>query len=142
MAIKFSLICECSAKFEGWFPSNKEYERQIVSGKLTCPMCDSTSVRKDIMAPNVKRKSSQIKSKSKVQGNLMMSGRARQILKTIEQTVKREYTDVGKKFAQEARKASRGERDEKIYGTATKKEVKQLQKDGIDIFPVPEIKDN
>ena len=105
-------------------------------------MCDSTNVRKDIMAPKVKRKSSQIKSKSKGQGNLMMSGRARQILKTIEQTVKREYTDVGKKFAQEARKASRGERDEKIYGTATKKEVKQLQKDGIDIFPVPEIKDN
>ena len=140
MSIKFSLICECSAKFEGWFPSNKEYERQLVTGKLMCPMCDSTNVRKDIMAPNLKRKSNQVKTKSKE--NLMMSGRARQILQTIEQTVKREYTDVGKKFAQEARKASRGERDEKIYGTATKKEVKQLQKDGIDIFPVPEIKDN
>ena len=92
------------------------------------------------MAPNLKRKSNQVKTKSKE--NLMMSGRARQILKTIEQTVKKEYTDVGKNFAQEARKASRGERDEKIYGSATKKEVKQLQKDGIDIFPVPEIKDN
>ena len=140
MAIKFSLICECSAKFEGWFPGNKEYEQQVKTGKLMCPMCDSTNVRKDIMAPSVKRKSKQIKGRG--QGNLMMSGRARQILQTIEQTVKREYTDVGKKFAQEARKASRGERDEKIYGTATKKEVKQLQKDGIDIFPVPEIKDN
>ena len=103
-------------------------------------MCDSNNIRKDIMAPNLKRKSNQVKTKSKE--NLMMSGRARQILKTIEQTVKKEYTDVGKKFAEEARKASRGERDEKIYGTATKKEVKQLQKDGIDIFPVPEIKDN
>ena len=140
MSIKFSLICECSAKFEGWFPSNKEYEIQLVTGKLLCPMCDSNNIRKDIMAPNLKRKSNQVKTKSKE--NLMMSGRARQILKTIEQTVKKEYTDVGKKFAEEARKASRGERDEKIYGTATKKEVKQLQKDGIDIFPVPEIKDN
>ena len=140
MSIKFSLICECSAKFEGWFPSNKEYERQLVTGTLLCPMCDSNNIRKDIMAPNLKRKSNQVKTKSKE--NLMMSGRARQILKTIEQTVKKEYTDVGKKFAEEARKASRGERDEKIYGTATKKEVKQLQKDGIDIFPVPEIKDN
>ena len=47
-----------------------------------CPMCDSTNVRKDIMAPSVKRKSKQIKGKG--QGNLMMSGRARQILQTIE----------------------------------------------------------
>ena len=92
------------------------------------------------MAPNLQKKSNQKKISGKP--NLMMSGKARQILKTIEQTVKKEYTDVGKKFAEEARKASRGERDEKIYGTATKKEVKQLEKEGIDIFPVPEIKDN
>ena len=141
MAIKFSLVCcDCDAKFEGWFPSNDQYERQLVSGKLLCPMCDSKNVRKDIMAPNLKKKSNQ--SKAKNIPNLMMSGKARQILKTIEQTVKKEFTDVGKKFAQEARKASRGERDEKIYGTATKKELKQLEKEGIDIFPVPEIKDN
>ena len=141
MAIKFSLICcDCEAKFEGWFPSNDQYERQLVTGKLLCPMCDSNNVRKDIMAPNLKKKSNQ--SKAKNTHNLMMSGKARQILKTIEQTVKKEFTDVGKQFAQEARKASRGERDEKIYGTATKKEIKQLEKEGIDIFPVPEIKDN
>ena len=141
MAIKFSLVCcDCDAKFEGWFPSNDQYERQLVSGKLLCPMCDSKNVRKDIMAPNLKKKSNQTKAKNTP--NLMMSGKARQILKTIEQTVKKEFTDVGKKFAQEARKASKGERDEKIYGTATKKEIKQLEKEGIDIFPVPEIKDN
>ena len=141
MAIKFSLVCcDCEAKFEGWFPSNAQYERQLVTGKLLCPMCDSNNVRKDIMAPNLKKKTNQ--SKVKNTHNLMMSGKARQILKTIEQTVKKEFTDVGKQFAQEARKASRGERDEKIYGTATKKEIKQLEKEGIDIFPVPEIKDN
>ena len=141
MAIKFSLVCcDCDAKFEGWFPSNEQYERQLVSGKLLCPMCDSKNVRKDIMAPNLKKKSNQ--SKARNIPNLMMSGKARQILKTIEQTVKKEFTDVGKQFAQEARKASKGERDEKIYGTATKKEIKQLEKEGIDIFPVPEIKDN
>ena len=141
MSIKFSLVCgDCNAKFEGWFPGNKDYEKQLAKGQLICPMCDSNNVRKDIMAPNLKKKSNQ--SKAKNTHNLMMSGKARQILKTIEQTVKKEFTDVGKQFAQEARKASRGERDEKIYGTATKKEIKQLEKEGIDIFPVPEIKDN
>ena len=105
-----------------------------------CPMCDSTVVAKAVMSPNVKRKSNQ-KTKTSNR-NLMMSGTARQILKTVEQTVKKEFTNVGKKFPQEARKAAKGQRDEKIYGTATKKELRQLESEGIEIFPVPEIKDN
>lgn len=138
--IKYALICECDAEFEGWFPDSASFDKQKKAGQVQCPMCDSTNVAKAVMAPNLKKKTNQTRTKSK--GNLMMSGKARQILKTIEQTVKKEFTDVGKKFAQEARKASKGERDEKIYGTATKKEIKQLEKEGIDIFPVPEIKDN
>ena len=105
-----------------------------------CPMCDSTNVAKAVMAPNLTKKSNQKKTSSG--GQIMMSGKARQILKTIEKTVKREFTDVGKKFPDEARKAAKGERDEKIYGTATKKQIKELEKEGIDIFKVPEIKDN
>ena len=138
--IKYALICECDAEFEGWFPDSASFDKQKKAGQVQCPMCDSTNVAKAVMAPNLKKKANSTRAKSK--GNLMMSGKARQILKTIEQTVKKEFTDVGKKFAQEARKASKGERDEKIYGTATKKEIKQLEKEGIDIFPVPEIKDN
>ena len=138
--IKYALICECDAEFEGWFPDSASFDKQKKAGQVQCPMCDSTNVAKAVMAPNLKKKTNQTHTKSK--GNLMMSGKARQILKTIEQTVKKEFTDVGKKFAQEARKASKGERDEKIYGIATKKEIKQLEKEGIDIFPVPEIKDN
>ena len=103
-------------------------------------MCDSTHVAKAVMAPSIGRKSNQ-KPDTK-SPTYMVSGRARQILKQIEKTVKKEFTDVGKKFPEEARKASKGERDEKIYGTATKKEIKDLKKDGIDIFPLPEIKDN
>ena len=138
--IKYALICECDAEFEGWFPDSASFDKQKKAGQVMCPMCDSTVVAKAVMAPNLKRKSNQ-KTKN-VSNKLMMSGKARQILKTIEQTVKTEFTDVGKKFPQEARKAAKGQRDEKIYGTATKKEIKQLEKEGIDIFPIPEIKDN
>lgn len=139
--IKYALICECDAEFEGWFPDSTSFDKQKAAGQVVCPMCDSTRVAKAVMAPNLTKKSNQKKTKSKGD-TLMMSGRARQILKTIETTVKKEFTDVGKQFPEEARKASRGERDEKIYGTATKKELKELEKEGIDIFRVPEIKDN
>ena len=139
--IKYSLLCgSCDVKFDGWFPSSKDYDLQRKKGQLVCPMCDSTNVAKALMAPSIGRKSNQKPDTKST--NYMVSGRARQILKHIEKTVKSEFKDVGKKFAGEARKASKGERDDKIYGTATKKEIKELQKDGIDIFPVPEIKDN
>tara|TARA_B100000214_G_scaffold305357_1_gene236281 strand:+ start:543 stop:962 length:420 start_codon:yes stop_codon:yes gene_type:complete len=138
--IKYALICECDTEFEGWFPSSESFDKQKKAGQVMCPMCDSTNVAKAVMAPNLKKKSN---SKTRSSGGqLMMSGRARQILKQIEQTVKEEFVDVGKKFPDEARKAAKGQRDEKIYGTATKKQVKELQKEGIDVFKVPEIKDN
>ena len=138
--IKYALICECDAEFDGWFPDSASYDKQKKAGQVTCPMCDSNKVAKAVMAPNLTKKSNTKTSSGG--GQLMMSGRARRILKQIEQTVKKEFVDVGKKFPQEARKAAKGERDEKIYGTATKKQLKELEKEGIDVFKVPEIKDN
>ena len=91
MSIKFSLICECSAKFEGWFPSNKDYEKQLADGHLTCPICDSKNVRKDIMSPNIKSKSTKRKKQSKMEmkgTQIVMAGRARTLLKQLESYVK------------------------------------------------------
>ena len=88
--IKFSLICDCNAKFEGWFPSNEDYENQLAQGQLLCPMCDSTKVRKDIMSPNIKKKSTKTprqRGKDAVKNmtgeHFTMGGRARTFLDTI-----------------------------------------------------------
>ena len=62
MSIKYNLVClEEEHKFEGWFPSIEEFENQLASGQLICPVCDSP-VKRDIMAPNIKKKSNQKKS--------------------------------------------------------------------------------
>ena len=39
--IKYALICECDAEFEGWFPDSASYDKQKKAGQVTCPMCDS-----------------------------------------------------------------------------------------------------
>ena len=94
--IKYALICECDTEFEGWFPNSESFDKQKKAGQVMCPMCDSTNVAKAVMAPSLKRKSNQ---RTKTQGErLMMSGRARQILKTIEQTVKEEFTDLTSRY--------------------------------------------
>ena len=151
--IKYQLTCDCDAKFEGWFPSIKEFELQQKKKQLLCPMCDGINVRRDIMSPSVKKKSTKVKLKTaRVRGKeamkdmtgdqMVMGGRARTLLKQLEKHVKAKFENVGKDFPKQARKASVGERNEEFYRTATKKEANELLNEGIDLFHVPEVKDN
>ena len=149
MSIKYQLTCNEEHKFEGWFPSIEHFENQLAQGQLLCPMCDSTKVKRDIMSPSIKKKSTKTprqRGKENIlnmTGNQMvMGGRARTLLRQLEKHVKDKFENVGKNFAKEARKADKGKRNEEFYGTATKKEANDLIKDGIDLFHVPKIRDN
>ena len=152
--IKYNLICNFEHKFEGWFPSIKDFESQQKKKQLICPMCDSASVDRDIMSPRlkvtkktgVKLKTARSRGKEAMMdmagGQMVMGGRARILLKQLEKHVKAKFENVGKDFPKQARKASVGERNEEFYGTATKKEANELLNEGIDLFHVPEVKDN
>jgi hypothetical protein len=151
MSIKYQLTCDEQHKFEGWFPSIEHFENQLAQGQLLCPMCDSSKVKRDIMSPSVKKKSTQTKSARQrgketmmdmTDGQMVMGGRARSLLRKMETHVKNNFENVGKNFPKEARKAQVGERNEEFYGTATKKEAKKLLDDGIDLFHIPVVKDN
>lgn len=135
--IKYRLRCRCTAEFEGWFPSSKEYKRQKNKGLINCPMCDSTAVDKAIMAPNVK-----IKKSKKPNDYMVMGDSAESILRQLNKKIKKDFQDVGKNFAREARKAAKGKRDQKFYGKTTREEANQLLDEGIDLFQVPDYKDN
>ena len=136
--IKYQLRCRCQHEFEGWFPDSKEYRRQKNKGLINCPMCDSTAVDKAIMAPNVKT------SKKKIVPDdyFVMGDTAEQILRKLNKKIKKDYQDVGKNFAKEARKAHKGKRDQKFYGRPSKEETNKLLDEGIDLFAVPDFKDN
>ncbi len=56
--------------------------------------------------------------------------------------MKKDVPDVGKNGAKEARKAHKGKRDQKFYGKPTKEETNKLLDEGIDLFAVPDYKDN
>tara|TARA_X000000950_G_scaffold260135_1_gene329238 strand:+ start:910 stop:1359 length:450 start_codon:yes stop_codon:yes gene_type:complete len=149
MSIKYQLICDEEHKFEGWFPSIKEFERQQNSNFLLCPICDSHRVTRDIMAPNVVKPRTDTSPTTHTSStedwndeHIVMGSKARLLLKQLEAHVKKNFEDVGDKFADEARKADRGERDEDFYGNASDRELKDLIDEGIDIFAVPKILDN
>ena len=136
--IKYQLRCRCQHEFEGWFPDSKEYKRQKNKGLINCPMCDSTAVDKAIMAPAVKT----TKKKQIPDDYFVMGESAEQILRKLNKKIKKDYQDVGKNFAKEARKAAKGKRDQKFYGKPTKEETNKLLDEGIDLFAVPDYKDN
>ena len=137
--IKYQLRCnKCEYDFEGWFPSSKEYTKQKKRGMIQCPMCDSSAVDKAIMAPAVKRS----KPNKMPNDYMVMGDSAEHILRKLNKKIKQEFQDVGKNFAKEARKAHKGKRDQKFYGRPSKEETNKLLDEGIDLFAVPDYKDN
>jgi len=129
--IVFNLNCsDCASSFEGWFENTKDYNEQIRKGLLTCPSCNSTQIKKGLMAPNVSKKSN-----SKIyKRNKSIASNVKKLKKIIE----KEFDYVGDKFTEEAKKIKYGESKERaIYGEASIEQTKELIDEDIDVLPLP-----
>jgi hypothetical protein len=135
---KYNLLCTRDHKFEGWFASEKSYLDQKTKKLIACPICDSTGVRRAVMAPKVNLKSKKVQSKK---SNTAFYN-SRSTLQHLKTWVEKNCENVGDNFAKEARKASLGERDDNIYGTASDKEIKDLHEEGVGAIRIPNVKDN
>ena len=129
--IVFNLNCSvCASSFEGWFENTKDYNKQIRKGLLTCPSCNSTQIKKGLMAPNVSKKSNSKISKR----NKSIASNVKKLKKIIE----KEFDYVGDKFTEEAKKIKYGEVKERaIYGEASIEQTKELIDEDIDVLPLP-----
>ena len=123
---KYNLLCTRDHEFEGWFASEESYLDQKNKKLIACPICDNTGIRRAVMAPNVNLKSKKLQSKK---SNTAFYN-SRSTLQHLKTWVEKNCENVGDNFAKEARKASLGERDDHIYGTASDKEIKDLHKEG------------
>ena len=129
--IVFNLNCsDCASSFEGWFENTTDYNKQIRNGLLTCPSCNSTQIKKGLMAPNVSKKSNSKITKR----NKSIASNVNKLKKIIE----REFDYVGDKFTEEAKKIKYGEVKERaIYGEASIEQTKELIDEDIDVLPLP-----
>ena len=56
--IIFNLECNlCGVNFEGWFGNSAEFEKQKKQKIINCPSCNSSSIKKALMTPNLSKKS-------------------------------------------------------------------------------------
>ena len=129
--IVFDLNCsDCAFSFEGWFENTNDYNKQIRKGLLSCPSCNSTQIKKGLMAPNLSKKS-----------NSKISKRNKSIalnVKKLKKIIEKEFDYVGDKFTEEAKKIKYGEVKERaIYGEASIEQTKELIDEDIDVLPLP-----
>jgi hypothetical protein len=149
--IAFDLVCSPNGhRFEGWFASSAEYERQVAAELLGCPVCGSAVVTKAVMAPNIGRKGNQqsvLPTKPEAEQTVAVSNQPdmpAEIAKAIEELGKLqskmlENSDwVGNKFSEEARAIHYGEQPNRIiHGEATPEEAQALFDEGVSVAPLP-----
>lgn len=131
----YDLICGQEHKFEGWFKSEQDYKDQLAHHLLTCPVCNSSEVRKlptasYVSKGNPKPRLAQNKSSAVVQ----------EAARIVSKFIAENTEDVGTNFAEEAKKIHYGEAENRgIRGVATTAEVKELNEEGVSIFSIPDI---
>lgn len=138
--IRYSLLCDNAHDFEGWFSGAEDYDRQLASGLVSCPVCGSVAVSKQLMAPSVS--TARKKDARQEQAAQAMRSEMTAKLREMVAAVRASSEDVGDRFAEEARKIHYGESEERgIIGQTSIEEAHDLIDEGIEIAPLPVLPD-
>ena len=130
--IKYNLVCKCGGTFESWFSNSTEFDSLRKKKLIKCIYCESSSVKKTVMAPNLRSKSNKVFKKTKLEKNI------RKQLLDFRRYIEKNCKYVGENFTKEARsihydkKTSQG-----IYGKATPEETSELLEEGIEVATIP-----
>tara|TARA_B100000787_G_scaffold143391_1_gene112976 strand:- start:354 stop:782 length:429 start_codon:yes stop_codon:yes gene_type:complete len=137
--IVFKLVCnDCEISFDSWFSSSKEYEKLKKKKFINCHSCNSLNVEKTLMSPSV----FSTKNSTKIDHLNFKYKEIKKKISNYQNFIKKNLNYVGEDFAYEARaihyknkKSSKG-----IYGTASKKDLKELKEEGIKAELIPWVK--
>jgi hypothetical protein len=166
--IKYALRCTNEHEFEAWFNSSAAFDDQKSAALLRCPVCETDKVEKALMAPRVvTRKGHTLQhlpsetaatpSAPEPAPNPKTGGPDKyapvssdprhtkivDLMRQLRQRVEATTEDVGKRFAEEARKIHYDETEPRgIRGEATAQEVRDLQDEGVTVTPLPRLPDD
>lgn len=164
--IRYALRCGAGHEFEGWFRSSAAFDDEAAA--LTCPICGDGRIEKAIMAPSVMQRGAApaeaevekyAASPPAVGGGAPVGDFAapaappaaltpRQVelakalvaMRRLRAHVEAHFENVGKRFAEEARKIHHEEAEARdIFGQATLDEAKELLEEGIEVLPLPDL---
>jgi hypothetical protein len=152
--IAYDLRCAASHRFEGWFSSSADYDRQNALDLIACPLCNDIAISKAPSAPYVGRKgnrgataisadpgAAEAQEVLPIANAPMMPQAVAEIvekLASIQNEVLKDSVWVGRDFADEARAIHYGESKERmIHGEASPAEANDLIEEGITVSALP-----
>ncbi|MDC3024624.1 DUF1178 family protein [Alphaproteobacteria bacterium] len=135
--ILYDLKCEHGHTFEAWFASSEQYEQQNKKKLINCPICNSSKIKKALMAPKLKgtkKTNLSFDQKKEQKERKSFSEKLKKFKKFIENNTE----DVGKNFTEEAKKIYYGEtKSRPIRGETTNEQAEELIEEGIPIAKLP-----
>lgn len=163
--IRYQLGCACGHEFEAWFASGEAFDRQKAHDLLACPACASHSVDKRPMAPAIVKgivrggnagraaqrapadaaatAAAPVASSADATVDTPVEAHAKAFVDAIRQMrahLEAKSENVGKRFAEEARRIHFGESEERlIHGEATADDAKGLEEDGVPFAVLPRL---
>ena len=130
--IKYNLICNCGNTFESWFSSSSEFDLLCKKKLMKCIYCESSAVKKTVMAPNLSSKSNKVFKKTKLEKKIK-----KQLL-DFRKYIEKNCKNVGENFTREARSIHYDKKtSQSIYGKATPEETTELLEEGIEVTTIP-----
>lgn len=139
--IIFDLSCAHGHPFEGWFSSPANYDSQLESGLISCPHCGSSEIHRvpsalHLAKPPISSPEAGVELAA-VNPQSGMLAAYHQLVSAIVANSE----DVGKNFAEEARKIHYMEAPVRsIRGEATADDFNSLREEGIEVLRLPIIK--
>lgn len=146
------LHCAQGHVFEGWFASEDDFVSQCSRLLVQCPVCGTPEVVKKLSAPRLnlatKRSGTQeivqpgsVAEPGAAAGSSLVAGVDAPSLQAAWMALARQIvaqtSDVGNRFAEEARKMHYQEIESRaIRGTASMEETRSLLDEGIEVMPL------
>jgi hypothetical protein len=144
------LQCAQGHGFEGWFGSEDDFQSQQARALVQCPLCGDATISKKLSAPrlNLSRASTpEARERSESSDRSEQSEQALAVAGPQDADMAKRWmeigrhlmantTDVGQRFAEEARKIHYGEAPERgIRGQTSAREARELIEEGIGVLP-------
>ena len=145
--IIYDLCCANDHRFEGWFQSEGDFDRQVNRQLLICPQCDSNAVRRVPSAVAIggqtDKRVGTLAQPRKEAAVMAPGGEIRAAYRQLVRAVMAHTEDVGDTFAEEARRIHYAEVPERaIRGTATHDDIAALADEGITVIALPKLSED
>jgi len=138
--IIFDLCCKQEHPFEGWFQSLDNYDRQLERGLISCPYCGSSEIRRVPSAVHLTKPANPPVPIDPLPAISAQTGSLAAYQQLIS-AIAKNCEDVGKDFAQEARRIYYMETPlRSIRGEASVEDYESLREEGIEVMRLPILK--